>query len=364
MNDAPNTAASPHADLPPADLSCTTKPRIEVYAYGPEECVHTEVCSASEAHAFVGKFPVCWINVDGVSDPVVLREFGQLFSLHELSVEDIINTRQRAKVEPYPNYLFVVIRMLLTPYRAETEQLSIFLSHDYVLSFQQCPGGDCFDFVRERLLSNGNIRKEKSDFLTYALIDAALDQYFPVLEFIGDRLEILEGEVVEVSGRTSVQHIQSVRRQLIDMRRAVWPLREAINTLLRDESDFVSPKTKIYLRDCHDHTVQILDLVEIYRELSSGLVEIYLSSISNRLNEVMKVLTIITTLFIPPTLIAGIYGMNFNTAGSPWNMPELDWYWGYPFALALMVLVSLCLLFYLKKRGWVGQPEKGIKETD
>lgn len=343
-------------------LNANALPCIEVYAYGPEECVHSEVCTAAEAHAFLGKFPVCWINVDGVTDATILGEFGKLFSLHELSVEDIITVRQRAKVEPFPNYLFIVIRMLLSSKNAKTEQLSIFLSRDFVLSFQQYPGGDCFKAVRERLLNNGNIRKEKSDFLAYALIDAAIDECFPVLESVGERLESLEEEVVEASGRESVRHIQIVRRQLINMRRAVWPLREAINTLIRDESDFISAKTKIYLRDCHDHTVQILDLIEIYRELSAGLVEIYLSAISNKLNEVMKVLTIITTLFIPPTLIAGIYGMNFNTHNSPWNMPELNWYWGYPFALALMVLVSVVLLLYLKKRGWVGQTKEEILE--
>jgi len=235
-----------------------------------------------------------------------------------------------------------------------TEQLSIFLGRNYVLTFQEEPG-DCFDAVRDRIAKGGGrIRNCGPDYLAYALIDAFIDDYFPVLERYGEKLEALESEVITRADNQLIAHIHQVKRDLLVLRRAIWPLREAINSLIRDPTPLISDETRIYFRDCHDHAVQLIDLLENYREIASSLVEVYLSSVSNRLNEIMKVLTIFTVVFIPLNFIASIYGMNFNPEKSAWNMPEVNWIYGYPFTLGLMATVALSMLIYFRKKKWIG----------
>jgi magnesium transporter len=241
----------------------------------------------------------------------------------------------------------------------ETEQLSIVLGSDYVLTFQETPG-DCFDPVRLRLrLNRGKLRTSGPDYLSYALLDAVIDNYFPVLEKYGERLQQMEDAIIGRPHPAMVREIHAVKRDLLAVRRAVWPLREAVNSLVRDQSPRFTSETRLYLRDCYDHVMQILEVVETYRDVSTALMETYLSSISNRMNEIMKVLTIISTIFMPLSFVAGVYGMNFT------HMPELDWWLGYPLALAIMGLIAFALLYFFWRKGWLGalspNPEEAAK---
>jgi magnesium transporter len=325
---------------------------IRALAYGPEGAVEQEVTDPGQLAGVIAKlreaWPVVWVNVDGLGDAATIQAFGEIFGLHRLSLEDVVNVHQRAKAELYDEYYFIVARMAETGERFGTEQLSIFLGKNYVLTFQE-RRGDCFDPVRERIRkSGGQIRKYGPDYLAYALLDAFVDNYFPVLERYGERLENLEDEVIVNPDRAIVGQIHEVKRDLLVLRRAVWPLREAINSLIRESTAFISQETRLYLRDCYDHAIQIIDLLENYRDIASSLMEVYLSSVSNRLNETMKVLTIFTTLFIPLTFISSIYGMNFK------HMPELEWPYGYLFAWAIMAAAAGGMLYYFRKKGWMG----------
>jgi magnesium transporter len=266
----------------------------------------------------------------------------------------VVNVHQRAKVEEYGDELFIVARMADLGCGAATEQLSMFVGKNYVLTFQEEPG-DCWDPVRERIRKGvGRIRGAGPDYLAYALLDASIDAYYPVLEAFGERLDALEDAVLLRPDRGTIDSIHAMKSELLLLRRAIWPHREAIAHLSRDSTPLVTEATRIYLRDCYDHVVQIVDLVETYRELTADLKDLYMSAVSNRINETMRVLTIISTIFIPITFIAGIYGMNFDPSYSPFNMPELRWYLGYPFALGLMAVTGLGTLFYVWWQGWLG----------
>jgi len=343
----------PHAPLP----------IIRVIAYG-SEAVHEELVEdVSRIGSYLGRQPVTWVNVDGLGDAVVVRKLGEIFGIHRLALEDIINSHQRAKVDQYDNHLFVVGRMVEMADHVETEQLSLFLGKSYVLSFQERVG-DAFDPVRERIRkAGGRVRNAGPDYLAYALIDAFIDNYFPVLEKYGERLESIEEDVLSRPEPVLVSRMHEVKRDLLTLRRAIWPLRETINSLVREPSPFISDETRVYFRDCYDHTIQIIDLLENYRDVASGLMEVYLSSASNRLNEIMKILTMFTAFFIPLSLIAGIYGMNFNTARSPFNMPELNWYFGYPFVLGLMAAVALGMVTFFRRKGWL-RSRLGSRESE
>lgn len=327
---------------------------IQVMSYGPDSVHEVEVCDPEEVRPLLGKAPVTWVNVDGPVDVTLLGKLGVMFNLHPLALEDVERGQQRAKVEDYGAHHFMVTRMVALGKRLETEQLSLFFGSGFVVTFQEKPGGDCLGPVRERIRKSlGKIRQENSDHLAYAIVDAVIDGYFPVLEEIGERLETLEDEMLTTVNNRTPSRVHEIKRDILTLRRSIWPLREAVNSLCRDASDLVSQETRIYLRDCYDHAVRIIDLVEMYRELCSDLMELHLSSASHRMNEVMKVLTIITTLFIPPTFIAGVYGMNFKGDKSPWNMPELEWFYGYPFALGLMTVVVVGLVLFLRWKGWL-----------
>ncbi|GAB4366125.1 MAG: magnesium/cobalt transporter CorA [Deltaproteobacteria bacterium] len=294
---------------------------------------------------------VLWLDVSGLSDPSIVQAVGDRFHFHPLALEDVLNIPQRPKVERYGDHLLVVLREIQYP--EEPEQFTLFLADRVVVTFQEKPG-DPFAPVRERIRKGaGRIRSLGADYLAYSLCDAVLDAYFPSLERIGDQVEELEERVMEDPGTEVMRRIREVRRKLIEVRRAAWPARDAMNDLIRGESGLILPETKVFLRDCTDHAIQLMDMVESYRETVAALADEYLSAMSHRMNEIMKVLTIIATIFIPLSFIAGVYGMNFDPQSSPYNMPELAWRYGYPFALLLMAAVAGGLLFWFRKRKWL-----------
>jgi len=326
------------------------KVRIHVIDYDEENFHEQELPSVEACVRFRDKPTVTWINIDGVHNVQVLEKLGECFGLHRLVMEDIMNTDQRPKIEDYGEYLYIVLKMLSAGRNGETviEQTSIILGTNYVISFQEGIEGDVFNLIRERIRSGkGRIRKTGADYLAYSLIDAIVDNYFVILEKFGDKIEVLEAELIERPTQKTVQRIYQLKRELIFLRNAVWPLREVVSSLGKNESPQVKDTTVPYMRDVYDHVIHIIDSVDIYREMLSGMLDMYLSSVSNRLNEVMKVLTMIATIFMPLTFVAGLYGMNFKF------MPELEWHYGYPFSLAIMVVITIFMLIYFKRKKWM-----------
>jgi magnesium transporter len=350
----PGATKTPVADVAPHHRP--TPSAISLFAYGPTELVERQSCSVTDIEKFQNKSPMLWINVDGLADVHLIQEIGKLFGLHPLALEDVVHVHQRAKIEEYGDTTFITARMVQLNAHLETEQVSFFLGKGFVITFQEKPGKDCIDSVRERLRRGaGRLRSGGPDVLLYHLIDAVIDGYFPVLEQYGESLERLEEEATKDPSNAIVNKIHLVKTDLLTIRRAIWPHREMINMLVRDENPQIQPETRLFLRDCYDHTIQIIDLVETYRELSADVRDLLLNSVSNRLNEVMKVLTIISTIFLPLTFVAGIYGMNFDTNVSPWNMPELQWYYGYPFAYGIMAVITGVMLWFFRSKGWIGR---------
>ncbi|MBI4558307.1 MAG: magnesium/cobalt transporter CorA [Candidatus Hydrogenedentes bacterium] len=330
------------------------RPIIHVMAYDEDRLVEEELADLGRVNEFLDQWRVVWVDVDGLGDADAIKQMGQLFGLHRLALEDVVNPHQRAKVDEYADYLYIVTRMVAPGTHLETEQLSLFVGKNFVITFQERTG-DCLDPVRERLRKKlGLIRNHGSDFLAYTIVDAVIDAYFPVLEKCGDQLDVLEDEVLSRPSAATIASLHEVKRDLLAMRRAVWPLRDAVNWLIREANPIIGNEVRVFLRDCYDHTIQIFDLLETYREITGGLTEIYLSSLSYHMNDVMRVLTIIATIFIPLTFIVGIYGMNFRTDASPWNMPELNWYLGYPLALGLMAGIAAGMLAFFWRKGWLG----------
>ncbi len=293
---------------------------------------------------------VTWINVEGVHDVEVIRRLGDCHSFHPLVLEDIVNTVQRPKIEDYGDYLFIVLRMLrpTVEHDFSSEQLSLILGPNYIFTFQEGIQGDPFDPVRERIrASKGKIRGMGSDYLAYSLIDAIVDGYFSVLEEFGERVVDVEEELALTPERDTLHLINELKKEIIFLRKTVWPLREAIAFLERGDSHLLQDSTRVYFRDVYDHTVQVIDTVETYRDLLSGMLDLYLSSISNRTNEVMKFLTVIGTIFMPMTFLVGVYGMNFK------HMPELDWPNGYFALWGIMIAISLLMIVYFRKKRWL-----------
>jgi magnesium transporter len=285
--------------------------------------------------------------VNGVGSPEVIRELGEILGLHRLALEDVVHMRQRPKVDAYDSNIFIIAQMLqLERGRVSTEQLSLFLGSDFIVTIQEEPG-DCLDAIRAHAREKlGRLREAGADYLAYAILDAVVDEYFPLLETHGDKLENLEHIVLAQPSTHTVSVIHELKRDLLVLRRTMWPTREALNVLQHSTSALIKPETRLYLRDVYDHSVQLLDLVEIYRELSTGLIELHMTSVSNRLNQVMKVLTVISTIFIPLTFIAGVYGMNFK------HMPELERWWAYPAVLIFMALIAGMMMLYFWRKGW------------
>jgi magnesium transporter len=329
-------------------------PALHVFSYGPEDFEETKPDSVNSIRALLGKRPVTWVDVAGLGDAKTLEAVGDLFRIHNLALEDVVHVHQRAKVEPYEEHLFIVARMATPQERFSTEQVGIVLGRNFVVTFQE-RRGDCFDPIRERIRkAKGRIRRAGPDYLAYAILDATVDHYFPVLERMGLELEAIEDAILEDPGESTASAAHRAKRELRSLRRALWPHREVLNTLMRDPSDFVTEDTSLYLRDTFDHVVQIMELLENLRELAADLLDLYMSSVSNRMNEVMKVLTIIATIFIPLGFIAGLYGMNFDPEASRFNMPELGLPFGYPLCLLAMAVAAGGMLLYFRRKGWLG----------
>jgi len=330
---------------------------VRVLAYGPTELLEENIVDVSRARELMDKQPVMWVDVEGLGDANTIHALGEMFGVHRLALEDIVTIHQRPKVEQYGAQLFIVARAVYLGDQLDTEQINLFVGRNFVLTFQEGRPGDCLEAIRERIRKKGGrIRDAGHDYLAYALLDAIVDSYFPILEEYGERLETLEDEILLRPRVDTVARIHGIKRDLLTLRRAMWPQRETFNALLRGEGSVMTAETRLYMRDCYDHSVQILDLLETYRELGSDLIDMYLSMVGNRTNEIMRVLTVISVIFIPLTFIAGVYGMNFDTGASPWNMPELKWYLGYPFALLLMLLVALVQMIFFRRKGWLGSP--------
>ena len=332
------------------------KVKISIIDYDEKNVEETELKKVEECFPYKDKKTISWINIDGVHQLDIIEKIGEYFNLHPLVLEDIVNTGQRPKLEDYEEYIYIVLKML---YHSEkeneikAEQISLILGKNYVISFQESEG-DVFDHVRERLrTAKGRIRKMGADYLAYALLDAIIDNYFIILEKIGEKVEGVEEELVDNPTPETLHSIHNLKREMIFLRKSVWPLREVISGLQRGESKLIQKSTGIYLRDVYDHTIQVIDTIETFRDMTSGVLDIYMSSVSNKMNEVMKVLTIFAAIFIPLTFIAGIYGMNFNPEASPFNMPELGWQLGYPMIWIVMIALTITMLIYFKRKKWL-----------
>jgi magnesium transporter len=346
---------SKKAGLPPGTLihigeKKTEELKITVIDYEETHFEEREVKRVEECFVFKDKPTVTWMNVDGLHQVEILEKLGECYGLHPLVLEDILNTDQRPKMEDYGEYIYIVLKALDYNDKSneiETEQISLILGSNFAFSFQEREG-DTFDPIRERIRTGkGRIRSMGADYLAYALVDSIVDNYFIILEKLGEKIEFLEDKLVSHPTPETLQTIHHLRREMIFLRKAVWPLREVINGLERGESPLVKGPTRVYLRDVYDHTIQTIDTIETYRDMVSGMLDIYLSSVSNRLNSVMKVLTIIATIFMPLTFLAGVYGMNFK------YMPELGWRWGYPFIWLIMVGIGVCMLIFFRKKKWL-----------
>jgi magnesium transporter len=335
------------------------KPVIQVIGFSADDFEITPIQKASEVKPYLAKWPTVWVNVNGLGDPDLIAGMGAVFGLHSLALEDVVNTHQRAKLEEYDDVLYLVARMLRPYGERDTEQFSLFLGAGFVLSFQEQPG-DCLEAIRGRIREKrGKVRNEGAGYLAYAILDAIVDDYFPYLEKISEGIEELELDVIGHPGPDTTSRIHDFQRDLLRIRRAVGPLRDAVSHLMRSNSPLIVEESRVYLRDCYDHTYQILDMVDTQREITAALLDVYLSAMSTRMNEIMKVLTIISTLFIPLTFIAGIYGMNFHHEASPWNMPELYTRYGYPVLLAFMTMVVTLELALFWRLGWFGKGRGG-----
>lgn len=351
----PTHRRSRKTGLPPGSLihigeRKTERTRIAIIDYDEKNFEEKKAKTVEECFPFKDKATVTWINVDGVHDSDIIGKMGEHFGVHPLILEDIMNTAQRPKMEDMGDYIFIVVRMISFEAKKKgvlSEQVSLIVGSNFVISFQEGEG-DVFDPIRERIRSDkGRLRKMGPDYLAYALIDAIVDNYFLVLEKLGEQVEFLEEELVTDPGRKTIEVLHTLKREMIYLRKSVWPLREVISGVARSGSPLIKESTGIFLRDVYDHTIQVIDTIETYRDMLSGMLDIYLSSVSNRMNEIMKVLTIIATIFIPLTFIAGIYGMNFQ------YMPELRWRWGYFATLAWMAVVGVFMLIYFRRKKWL-----------
>ena len=345
---------SDKAGLPPGALihigeQRAENVRIKIVNYDEAQFQELEVSNVEECLQFKDKPNNTWINIDGIHQVDTIEKIGLYFNLHPLLLEDILNTDQRPKVEDYGDYIFIVLKMLFyddQENKTKAEQVSLVLGANFLISFKEM-GGDIFDSIRERI-KNGQWRARKMgvDYLAYSLMDVIVDHYFTIMEKIGEKTEDLEEKLVTDAQREAIRSIQDFKREMMFIRKSVWPLREVVNIMERGGSPLIHESTYIYLRDVYDHTIQVIDTVETYRDILSGMLDIYLSSINNKLNEVMKVLTVIATIFIPLTFIVGLYGMNFE------YMPELKVRWAYPAILICMAVIAISMLAYFKKKKW------------
>ena len=339
-----NKLARPSLNLPPGTLIIdpeSPKPVLTIFGYSPESFEERTLSHPDEVKEFMQKWPLIWLNVDGLGDEATLRSIGEIFNIHPLALEDIADTSQRAKVEQYDNRATFIVVPMPHPVEHEheftTEQLCLYLGEHFVVSFQQTAPGDCLEVIRERIRhKKGRVRTSNAAYLAYALVDTVIDAFFPIVSTMGDSLDALEARIMDESKSSQIFDIRAVKVNLMRVRRAVW-------------------------RDAADHVARLMDLIETDRMMASDLMELYLNSASNRLGEVNKFLTVVATIFIPVGAIASIYGMNFDMEKSAWNMPELKWTYGYPFALGLMLTVAATFLIIFWRRGWLGNQFQGHK---
>ncbi len=326
---------------------------LELIQYNESAYSKHEDLPISELIANIKAKQVNWVNLDGLEDKSIVQKIADHFCLHTLLVEDITSDHQ-PKVEEFDDYLFFTLKMLyrIEEDRIDYEQISFVLGKDYLLSFQE-KEGDLFGNLRDRIrLDQGRVRKKKADYLLYRLIDIIVDNYYSVLDAIGQKIETIEEDIYQNSIEQQFKNIQKLKKELIYLRKALYPLRDAMSKLIKDESGFIEPANIRYYRDVYDHVVHLIDSLDTYKDLTSALMDIYINTLNTRMNEVMKVLTIISTIFIPLTFIVGVYGMNFNTEKSPWNMPELNSPYGYPIVMGLMVLIVIGMMRYFKYKKW------------
>ncbi|MBK6521760.1 MAG: magnesium/cobalt transporter CorA [Sphingobacteriaceae bacterium] len=339
--------------LPPGTLVyngkvTTERVKITLIEYNETEYFEREFYDLSECMNHVKKGMVKWMNVEGIHKTELIEAIGKHYDIHSLTLEDLVHIDQRSKFEEYEHYALGIMKMITFDGHIHAEQLSLILVGETVLSFQEPFGGDAFDVIRTRLRqAKGRVRKLSADYLFYALIDAVVDSYFTIVEKIGDAVEEIEEEIMNNENKSSLKKLYELKRELIFLRKQVWPMRDMINSMMRSESDFISKDTHIFLRDLLDHSTRIIDTVETYRDLLSGIMDVYLSNASNRMNEVMKVLTIVSSIFIPATFIVGVYGMNFD------HMPELREHYGYPIVWAIMLAIMIGQLIFFKRKKWL-----------
>lgn len=327
---------------------------VNIFAYNRERVLEKQNVAPDEVKPLLAAWPVVWVNVIGLGSEDVLRKLATLFQIHPLVMEDVVNAHQRAKADQYDENVYCVLRMPDAESDEITAQLSLVLGKNYVVTFQE-RAGDCFELVRSRLRHElSELRNElQADYLFYRLIDAVVDAYFPLLERVGDRLDLLDDQAASGPAQAKFHELHQIRRELLMLRRAIWPLRDAIRELQIEPTPYITNDTRLFLRDCHDHAIQLLDLLEAYRDICGDIRDFHMAAVSNRMNEVMKILTVITTIFMPLTFIAGIYGMNFHN--SPWNMPELTMRYSYPVVLAVMAVLATIMFWSFKSRGWLDQ---------
>ncbi|MEK6653366.1 MAG: magnesium/cobalt transporter CorA [Nitrospirota bacterium] len=344
------------AGLPPGSLihigdKKKEEVKITVIDYDEGNFQEKIIAEIQECFTFKDKPSVTWINVDGIHKVEIPEKLGECYGFHPLIIEDILNSDQRPKMEDFGDYIYIVLKMLNLDSRTNniiSEQISLILGPNFVISFQEGHEGDVFNPVRERLRTGkGKVRKMGADYLAYSLIDSIVDNYFIILEKLGEKIESLEERLVTNPTGNVLREIHNLKREMLFLRKSVWPLREVISTMAKGESSLIHPSTGIYLRDIYDHTIHVVDTIETFRDMVSGMLDIYLSSMSNRMNAVMKVLTIIATIFMPLTFLAGVYGMNFK------HMPELEWKFGYPMIVLVMLIVAVIMLFFFRKKKWL-----------
>ncbi len=344
--------------LPPGSLvhvgeRHVEEPHLSLMVYDGEELTEKTLTSGGELHSGLQETAeaVTWLHVEGLHDIGLMERLGERYHLHPLTLEDILYTDQRPKMEDFGNYIYIVLKDFSLPPEADgqiqPEQISLVFGPHFLISFQE-KQSPLMEPIRERIrTARGKIRKTGADYLAYTIMDAIVDQYFILLEKLGEKIESLEDQLVTRPGQDTLHAIQSIKREMLYLRKSVWPLREAVSALQRSDSPLVDAATDLYLKDVYDHTIQVIDTIETYRDMLSGMLDIYLSSVSNRLNEVMKVLTIIATIFMPLTFLAGVYGMNFK------YMPELEWHWGYFMVLGIMLTVALSMVHFFKRKKWL-----------
>jgi magnesium transporter len=331
------------------------KPVVSLTEYDAHSIEERKIETIDDLLSCLESDKVSWINVDGLGDPEFFQQLGLHFRIHQLALEDIFNLGQRPKLDEYDRQLFIVLDMAYENQKEEIvfEQVSVVLAEKFVITIQEQPG-DVFNPVRQRLReAGGNARFMKADYLAYALIDAVIDQYFPIIESLGESMDDLQETLLDQPTRERVRELHEFKRLIARIRRAVWPQREVLGRMMRDETGLVAPRTKPFFRDCYDHTAIMLDLLDAFREAAGNIMDIYLSSISIRTSEIMRVLTVIASIFIPLTFIAAVYGMNFDPKLSPFNMPELEWPLGYPFAICLMLAVAIGMIVFFKRKKWL-----------